>query len=38
VLVLHETFTFGMAIGFVLVISGSGLATRRPALRVATSV
>jgi drug/metabolite transporter (DMT)-like permease len=30
VIVLHENFTFGMAIGFVLVISGSVLATRRP--------
>jgi len=31
VLVLHENFTFGMAIGFVLVLAGSALATRRPA-------
>jgi drug/metabolite transporter (DMT)-like permease len=31
VLVLHENFTFGMAIGFVLVLAGSVLATRRPA-------
>ena len=30
VLVLRETFTVAMAIGFVLVITGSGLATRRP--------
>ena len=30
VLVLHESFTFGMAAGFVLVIAGSVLATRRP--------
>jgi drug/metabolite transporter (DMT)-like permease len=29
VLVLNETFTFAMAIGFVLVILGSTLATRR---------
>jgi drug/metabolite transporter (DMT)-like permease len=28
--VLHENFTFGMALGFVLVIAGSVLATRRP--------
>jgi drug/metabolite transporter (DMT)-like permease len=28
--VLHENFTFGMALGFVLVIGGSVLATRRP--------
>jgi drug/metabolite transporter (DMT)-like permease len=28
--VLHENFTFGMAVGFVLVIAGSVLATRRP--------
>jgi drug/metabolite transporter (DMT)-like permease len=31
VLVLHENFTAGMLIGFVLVLAGSGLATRRPA-------
>jgi len=30
VLVLHENFTAGMLIGFVLVLAGSGLATRRP--------
>jgi drug/metabolite transporter (DMT)-like permease len=30
VIVLHESFTFGMAAGFVLVIAGSVLATRRP--------
>ncbi len=30
VMVLHESFTFGMAVGFVLVIAGSVLATRRP--------
>jgi drug/metabolite transporter (DMT)-like permease len=30
VIVLHENFTFGMAVGFVLVIAGSVLATRRP--------
>jgi drug/metabolite transporter (DMT)-like permease len=30
VTVLHESFTFGMALGFVLVIAGSVLATRRP--------
>ena len=29
VTVLHENFTFGMAVGFVLVIAGSVLATRR---------
>lgn len=29
VLVLHETFTIGMAVGFLLVIAGSTLATRR---------
>jgi drug/metabolite transporter (DMT)-like permease len=28
--VLHENFTVGMAVGFVLVIAGSVLATRRP--------
>jgi drug/metabolite transporter (DMT)-like permease len=31
VIVLHESFTAGMAIGFVLVLAGSVLATRRPA-------
>ncbi len=31
VVVLHENFTAGMAVGFVLVIAGSVLATRRPA-------
>ena len=31
VIVLHENFTAGMAIGFVLVLAGSVLATRRPA-------
>jgi drug/metabolite transporter (DMT)-like permease len=31
VIVLRETFTVGMAIGFVLVLAGSALATRRPA-------
>jgi drug/metabolite transporter (DMT)-like permease len=31
VLVLHETFSLAMAIGFLLVILGSMLATRRPA-------
>lgn len=31
VMVLHENFTAGMAVGFVLVIAGSVLATRRPA-------
>jgi drug/metabolite transporter (DMT)-like permease len=30
VVVLHESFTAGMAVGFVLVIAGSVLATRRP--------
>ncbi len=30
VIVLHESFTAGMAVGFVLVIFGSVLATRRP--------
>jgi drug/metabolite transporter (DMT)-like permease len=30
VIVLHENFTAGMAIGFVLVLAGSVLATRRP--------
>ena len=30
VVVLHERFTIGMAVGFVLVIIGSVLATRRP--------
>jgi drug/metabolite transporter (DMT)-like permease len=30
VAVLHETFTFGMGIGFVLVLAGSVLSTRRP--------
>ena len=30
VTVLRENFTFGMAVGFVLVIAGSVLATRRP--------
>ena len=30
VIVLHEIFTAGMAIGFVLVLAGSVLATRRP--------
>jgi drug/metabolite transporter (DMT)-like permease len=30
VAVLHESFTAGMAVGFVLVIAGSVLATRRP--------
>jgi drug/metabolite transporter (DMT)-like permease len=29
VLVLHESFSFGMGIGFVLVLAGSALATRR---------
>jgi drug/metabolite transporter (DMT)-like permease len=32
VVVLHENFTPGMAIGFVLVLAGSVLATRRPAI------
>jgi drug/metabolite transporter (DMT)-like permease len=31
VIVLHENFTAGMLIGFVLVLAGSALATRRPA-------
>ena len=31
VIVLHENFTAGMAIGFVLVLAGSALATRRAA-------
>jgi drug/metabolite transporter (DMT)-like permease len=31
VLVLHESLTLGMGIGFVLVLAGSVLATRRPA-------
>src|SRR4029077_13511957 len=31
VLVLHESFTVGMAVGFLLVIAGSTLATRRRA-------
>jgi drug/metabolite transporter (DMT)-like permease len=30
VMVLHENFTVGMAVGFVFVIAGSVLATRRP--------
>ncbi|MGH7764252.1 MAG: DMT family transporter [Candidatus Dormibacteraceae bacterium] len=30
VAILRETFSFGMAVGFVLVIAGSVLATRRP--------
>ena len=30
VVVLHESFTVWMAVGFVLVIAGSTLATRRP--------
>jgi drug/metabolite transporter (DMT)-like permease len=30
VIVLRESFTFGMAVGFILVIAGSVLATRRP--------
>ena len=30
VIVLHENFTVGMALGFVLVVAGSVLATRRP--------
>ncbi len=30
VIVLHENFRLGMAIGFVLVLAGSVLATRRP--------
>jgi drug/metabolite transporter (DMT)-like permease len=30
VIVLRESFTFGMAVGFVFVIAGSVLATRRP--------
>jgi drug/metabolite transporter (DMT)-like permease len=34
VVVLHENFTPGMAIGFVLVLAGSVLATRRPAVAV----
>jgi drug/metabolite transporter (DMT)-like permease len=39
VAVLHESFTIGMAVGFVLVIAGSVLATRRPRERaVALSV
>jgi len=33
VLVLHESFTAGMAIGFVLVLAGSVLATRKPRAR-----
>jgi drug/metabolite transporter (DMT)-like permease len=32
VIVLRENFTMGMAIGFVLVLAGSVLATRRPAV------
>lgn len=32
VLVLHESFTIGMAVGFLLVIAGSTLATRRRGL------
>lgn len=32
VIVLREHFTAGMAIGFVLVLAGSALATRRPAM------
>ena len=31
VAVLHETLTPAMAVGFILVIAGSTLATRRPA-------
>jgi drug/metabolite transporter (DMT)-like permease len=34
VIVLHENFTAGMAIGFVLVLAGSVLATRRPEPRI----
>jgi drug/metabolite transporter (DMT)-like permease len=30
VTILRESFTFGMGVGFVLVIAGSVLATRRP--------
>ncbi|MHB8588263.1 MAG: DMT family transporter [Candidatus Dormibacteraceae bacterium] len=37
VIVLHEGFTFGMAVGFVLVIAGSVLATRRPRERSAAA-
>ncbi|MHB8613890.1 MAG: DMT family transporter [Candidatus Dormibacteraceae bacterium] len=33
VAVLHESFTMAMAVGFVLVIAGSVLATRRPRVR-----
>jgi drug/metabolite transporter (DMT)-like permease len=29
ILVLHENFTAGMGIGFILVLAGSTLATRR---------
>jgi len=32
VIVLRDNFTVGMAIGFVLVLAGSVLATRRPAV------
>ncbi|MGA7912388.1 MAG: DMT family transporter, partial [Candidatus Dormiibacterota bacterium] len=35
VTVLRESFTIGMALGFVLVIAGSVLATRRPSTPVA---
>jgi drug/metabolite transporter (DMT)-like permease len=37
VVVLHEGFTVGMALGFVLVIAGSVLATRRPRKSPATT-
>jgi drug/metabolite transporter (DMT)-like permease len=33
ILVLHENFTVGMGVGFVLVLAGSTLATRRAGLR-----
>jgi drug/metabolite transporter (DMT)-like permease len=32
ILVLHENFTAGMGIGFILVLAGSTLATRRARL------
>jgi drug/metabolite transporter (DMT)-like permease len=38
VTVLRESFTVGMAVGFVLVIAGSVLATRRPRERVVATL
>jgi len=33
ILVLHENFTVGMGVGFILVLAGSTLATRRASRR-----